>query len=71
MYLEPSISYQVAQRVAGCEPLPVSEQSLRQRMHARGLLASIDTGRQMLLIRRIVEGFSRQLLHLKANHLAN
>ena len=71
VYLEPSISYQVAQRVAGCEPLPVSEQSLRQRMHARGLLASIDTGRQMLLIRRIVEGFSRQLLHLKASHLAN
>jgi hypothetical protein len=70
VYLDPSLSYQVAQRVAGREPIAVSEQSLRHRMHARGLLASVDSGRQMLLVRRIVEGSSRQLLHLKASHLS-
>ena len=69
VFLEPSISYQVAQTVAGKQRLMVSEQSLRHQMHAKGLLASTDVGRQMLLVRRIVEGCSRQLLHLRASDL--
>src|SRR5260370_1351432 len=70
VFLEPTVSYQVAQQVAGGECLVVSEQTLRHRLRARGLLASIDIGRQMLLVRRMVEGCQRQLLHLRSSDLA-
>jgi hypothetical protein len=52
LYLDPSASYQVAQQAAGTARLAVSEQTLRHRLHARGLLAGIDTGRQTLLVRK-------------------
>jgi hypothetical protein len=70
VFLDPAVSYQVAQQAAGNQPLTISEQSLRHRLHARGLLASTDLGRQMLLVRRTVEGVPRQLLHLRASHFA-
>ena len=69
LYLEPTVSYEVAQNVAGNDRLPVSEQTLRHRLRERHLLASVDEGRQMLLVRRILEGCPRQVLHLKASHL--
>jgi hypothetical protein len=69
LYLEPTASYQVAQQMAGSERLPVSEQSLRHRLREQGLLMSLDNGRQMLQIRRILEGRSRQVLHLKSSEL--
>jgi hypothetical protein len=34
-------------------------------------LVSIDVGRQMLLVRRTLEGCPRQVLHLKASDLAS
>jgi hypothetical protein len=71
LFLEPAASYQVAQQMAGSEPLPVSEQTLRHRLREHGVLASIDGGRQMLLVRRTLEGYPRQVLHLKAGELAN
>jgi hypothetical protein len=69
VFLEPAASYGVAQRVAGNERLTVSEQALRHRFHERRLLASIDAGRHMLLVRRTIEGRPRQVLHIKAGDL--
>jgi hypothetical protein len=55
----------VAQELAGSERL-VGEQTLRHRLRERGLLASVDAGRQMVQVRRTLEGHPRQVLHLKA-----
>lgn len=69
LYLDSSISYRVAQQAAGTERLAISEQTLRHRLHAQGLLASIDVGRQTLLVRRTLAGCPRQVLHLKTHDL--
>jgi hypothetical protein len=55
--------------MAGPERLPVGVQTLRQRLREHGLLVSTDVGRQMLLVRRILEGCPRKVLHLKGSHL--
>jgi hypothetical protein len=47
----------------------VSEQTLRHRLRERGLLVSTDVGRQMLTVRRTLEGCPRQVLHLKVSDL--
>jgi hypothetical protein len=69
LFLEPTASYRVAQALAGAERLPVSEQSLRRSLRERRLLASIDAGRQMVLVRRTLEGSPRQVLHMRARDL--
>jgi hypothetical protein len=69
LFLEPTASYLVAQELAGAERLLLSQQSLRHSLRERGLLVSIDAGRQMVLVRRTLEGGPRQVLHLKANDL--
>jgi hypothetical protein len=69
--LEPAASYEVAQQMAGAERLPVSAQTLRHRLREHGLLASVDAGRQMLLVRRTLEASQKQVLHLKASNLLN
>ena len=66
VFLEPTASYEVAQQIAGAERLPVSTQTLRHRLREHRLLASVDIGRKMLLVRRTLEGIPRQVLHLKA-----
>jgi len=66
LYLEPTISYQVAHQMAGAHQLPVTAETIRHRLHQHGLLASVDAGRQMLLVRRTLEGVARQVLHLRA-----
>ena len=66
VFLEPTVSYQVAQSLAGSERLPVSQQTLHHRLRESGLLASVDPSRQMVQVRRILEGCSRQVLHLRA-----
>jgi hypothetical protein len=65
LYLESGASYDVVQKVAGVERILVSEQTLRHRLRQRGLLASTDSGRQMVTVRRRLDGRSRQVLHLK------
>jgi hypothetical protein len=40
---------------------------LAEQLH--DLLASVDVGRQMLLVRRTLERTSKQVLHLKAKDL--
>jgi hypothetical protein len=69
LYIDPAISYEVAQQMAGSEGLPVSAQTLRRRLRERGLLASTETCRQMLLVRRILERVPREVLHLRARDL--
>jgi hypothetical protein len=54
---------QVAGRDAG-EVLAVSEQTLKKRLHEKGLLASVDSKRQTLTIRRTIAGSTRDVLHL-------
>jgi len=71
LFLEPTASYEIAQSVAGSERLTVSEQALRHRLHERRLLASVDAGRKMLLVRRTIDGHPRQVLHLNANALTS
>jgi hypothetical protein len=64
LFLEPGASYRVAQELAGSDRL-MGEQTLRRRLHERGLLAGVDEGRQMVQVRRTLEGSPRQVLHLK------
>jgi hypothetical protein len=66
LFLEPAASYESAQQMAGAERLPISSQTLRHPLREHGLLASVDTGRQMLLVRRTLEGIPRQVLHIRA-----
>jgi len=69
LFLEPTASYRVAQAVAGTERLPLSQQALYHRLQQSGLLASVDEGRQMVQVRRTLEGCPRQVLHLRAADL--
>jgi hypothetical protein len=70
LFLEPTVSYRIAQSVAGIERLTLSQQTLHHRLRESGLLASVDRGRQMVQVRRTLEGSPRQVLHLKATELA-
>ena len=65
VYLEPNGAYRVVQVAANAagESLPVSEQTLKKRLHEKGLLASIDAKRQTLTVRRTLGGTSRSVLH--------
>jgi hypothetical protein len=65
LFLEPDASYDLAQQMAGTERLPVTAQTLRQRLQQCGLLASVDAGRQMLLVRRTLDGAARKVLHFR------
>lgn len=69
LFLDPSASYQIAQQMAGNQPLARSPQALRHRLHERTLLASVDCARHMLLVRRTLEGHPRKVLHMKAGAL--
>jgi hypothetical protein len=65
IYLESTAAYRVVQtagRDVG-EQLAVTEQTLKKRLHEKGLLASIDEKRQTLTIRRFIAGSSKQVLH--------
>jgi hypothetical protein len=66
--LDPAASYQVACDLAGSERL-VGEQTLRHQLRERGFLVSVDAGRQMVQVRRTLEGRPRQVLHLKTRDL--
>ncbi len=66
LYLDPATSYETAQRTGN---LTVSQQQLRQRLRERGLLASVDISRHMLVVRRTLAGHPRQVLHLRTSTL--
>jgi hypothetical protein len=65
LYLEPTAGFravQIAARDSG-DALAISEHTLRKRLREKGLLASIDTKRETLTIRRKVGGSSKEVLH--------
>lgn len=69
VYLEPEASFAAAQdlgRRTG-EPLAVGSRTLRKRLREGGHLASTggDEGRETLLVRRVIDGQRRQVLHLR------
>jgi hypothetical protein len=72
LYLEPEASYMAAQQLARDQgdALPVSPRTLRKRLKERGLLAEADTERQVLTVRRTLEGQRRDVLHLSAGLLS-
>jgi hypothetical protein len=72
LYLEPTASYAVAQEIGRGtgEPLVVSETTLRKRLHEKGLLATIDTRRETLTVRKKPLGRETPVLHLLASALA-
>lgn len=72
LYLEPEASYAIAQELARDQgdSLPVTPRTLHKRLNENGLLVSVDTHRQVLTVRRTVEGCRKDLLHLDAHLLA-
>lgn len=68
LYLEPDASYRVAFSFARQSggTIGVSAQTLRKRLHERGLLASTETtnGQRSILVRRVLGGEKRRVLHL-------
>jgi hypothetical protein len=69
LFLDSNTSYLVAKAMAGTERFVLSEQSIRHSLRERGLLASLDAGRQMVLVRRTLEGTPRQVLHISSSDL--
>jgi hypothetical protein len=71
LYLEPEASYAAAQDLARHQgnELPVSARTLRKRLKERGLLASTDSEREVLTVRRTLEGKRREVLHLRTSLL--
>ena len=45
--------------------LAVSEQTLKKRLHEKGLLASVDVSRETLTVRRSICGTSKSVLHFR------
>ena len=70
VFLEPAASYRVTQALAGAQRLTSSQQTLHHSLRESGILVSVDRGRQMVRVRRTLEGCPRQVLHLKATDLA-
>jgi len=66
IFLEPTAAYRLVQSAASAagESLSVSEHTLKKRLHEKGLLASTEPKRQVLTVRRTLEGVSRPVLHL-------
>lgn len=71
LFLEPRMAYSTAQRVAGTEGdgLAISMQTLKKRLDERRLLASRDSKRETLTIRKVAEGARQEVLHLHAASL--
>jgi hypothetical protein len=70
LFLNAAVSYRVVRSLGGQESVPLSEQTLRRRLHDHGLLVSTDAGREMLTVRRTLAGCARQVLHLNATALS-
>jgi hypothetical protein len=65
IYLAPDAAFrlvQVAARDTG-EVFPVSDQTLRKRLNEKHLLASVDSNRQTLTVRRTILGCLKRVLH--------
>lgn len=66
LYLERDASYRAAQRMAGDGyGIEVKPFTLVRRLRERGLLGSVDKDRQVLTVRRTLEGRRCDVLHLR------
>jgi hypothetical protein len=71
LYLEPEAGLAVAQQVAreGGDSLLISSRTLHRRLHEAGLLVNVDTNREVLTVRRVLEARRRDVLNLRADAL--
>ena len=65
IYLEPAATYRVIQVMARDmnETLATSEQTMKKRLSEKGLLASTDSKRETLTVRRTIGGSQKRVLH--------
>jgi len=71
LYLEPNVSYNVAQKVARDEPLGVGQKTLAKRLGQRGrLLTHEHETRGKWTARPTLEGTRREVLHVSATALS-
>lgn len=67
IYLQPDAAFSIAQRMAsGGEGLTVTSQTLWKRLKEAGYLASTDTGRDTLKVRRRIGGRDQGVMHISA-----
>lgn len=66
LYLDSDASYAAAQKLAQevGDRLAVSVQTLRRRLREAGILVSVDSTRQVLTVRRVLEGQRRDVMHV-------
>jgi hypothetical protein len=71
VYLEPEAAFAEAQALAReqGETLAISARTLRRRLRDGQLLVSADNHRQVLTVRRVLEGKRREVLHIQADLL--
>jgi hypothetical protein len=71
LYLEPEAAHAEAQRLASeqGETLAIGAGTLRKRLKEGGYLASTETTREVLTVRRVLEKSRRDVLHLRATSL--
>ena len=67
LYLDPTGAFAIVQEMSRRtnHPIPLTEQTLRKRLHEAGKLANIDETRETLTVRKTVDGRRREVLHLK------
>jgi hypothetical protein len=72
LYLEPEASFAAVQRVAGDqgESFAITANTLRRRLKEKGMLATTDTTRAKLTVRKVLQGARRDVLHLAWNGTA-
>ena len=66
LYLDSDAAYAAAQKLAQevGDRLPITPQTLRRRLKEAGTLLSTDSARQVLTVRRVLEGQRRDVLHM-------
>ena len=71
LYLDPEAAYIAAQRLAqdGTEPLSISSETLRKRLHEKGKLVTTDSKRKRLTVRKKLDGGSRTVIHVSTDLL--
>ncbi|HEY7310753.1 MAG TPA: hypothetical protein VH643_15425, partial [Gemmataceae bacterium] len=71
VYLEPEASFAEVQTLARDqgESFPISPRTLHRRLNDKRLLASTDPKREVLTVRRVLEGQRRGVLHLHTHLL--
>jgi hypothetical protein len=69
--LQPDAAFVAVKRAAdhGGDGINISQKTLHKRLHERGYLASVDSGRHTLTIRRTIGGVRHDVLHLRIESL--